>query len=177
MDLFCAIDLRGGQSVRLVQGDFDQERRFGDPLQLAERFVAEGATRLHVVDLDAAKTGAPVNRAVVKAIVERSGVPVQVGGGVRGEDDAGELLAMGADRVVMGTTALTRPEVARATVARFPGRVAFGLDYRCRPGGELVACVSGWTDDGGTVAELLKAWREQPLAAIVVTAIERDGTG
>ncbi len=83
MELYCAIDLRGGQAVRLHQGDFEQERQFGDPLALADRFVAEGARRLHVVDLDAARSGHPENRDVVKAIVRRVAVPVQVGGGVR----------------------------------------------------------------------------------------------
>jgi len=91
MDLFCAIDLRDGRAVRLLQGDFGKERSFGDPLELAERFVGDGATRLHVVDLDAARTGRPLNRRVVKAIIDRVTVPVQVGGGVRGEDDVAEL--------------------------------------------------------------------------------------
>jgi phosphoribosylformimino-5-aminoimidazole carboxamide ribotide isomerase len=177
MELFCAIDLRGGQAVRLHRGDFGRERQFGDPLLLADRFVAEGATRLHVVDLDAARSGHPENRDVVKAIVGRVGVPVQVGGGVRRESDVAELMGIGADRVVMGTMAIREPDLARACAARFPGRLALGLDYRPAMGA-LEAAVGGWTDGGGiSVADLLAAWRDEPLAAVVVTAIDRDGTG
>jgi phosphoribosylformimino-5-aminoimidazole carboxamide ribotide isomerase len=178
MDLFCAIDLRDGRAVRLFQGDFGKERSFGDPLELADRFVGDGATRLHVVDLDAARTGRPLNRRVVKAIVDRVTVPVQVGGGVRGEDDVAELVGLGADRVVMGTTALKHPEVAHGCAVRFPGRLVLGLDYRRRPDGELEPAVSGWVEGSGvTMTELLGTWRDDPLGAIVVTSIDRDGTG
>lgn len=178
MDLFCAIDLRDGRAVRLFQGDFGRERSFGDPLELADRFVGDGATRLHVVDLDAARIGRPMNRHVVKAIVDRVQVPVQVGGGVRSEDDVAELVELGADRVVMGTTALKEPEVAHGCAIRFPGRLALGVDYRRRPDGELEPAVSGWVEGSGvTMTELFDRWRDEPIAAIVVTAIDRDGTG
>jgi phosphoribosylformimino-5-aminoimidazole carboxamide ribotide isomerase len=177
MELFCAIDLRDGQAVRLIQGDFGRERQFGDPLEMAERFVRDGATRLHVVDLDAARTGQPVNRDVVRAIVERVRVPVQVGGGVRTEDDVAQLVGFGADRVVMGTTVLKDPDVAHACACRHPGRVVLGLDYRRRPDGALEPAASGWVEGSGfTMGELLDTWLDDPLAAIVVTAIERDGT-
>jgi phosphoribosylformimino-5-aminoimidazole carboxamide ribotide isomerase len=178
MELFCAIDLRAGRAVRLRKGDFADERRFGDPLELADRFVADGAEHLHVVDLDAARSGRPANRAIVRAIVARTAVPVQVGGGVRSEDDVAELVDMGVERVVMGTTAITRPEVARASAARFPGRVALGLDYRRSGADALEAAVAGWTDGAGvSVTDVLSAWRDAPLAAVVLTAIDRDGTG
>jgi len=178
MDLFCAIDLRDGRAVRLVQGDFAKERTFGDPLELADRYVAQGATHLHVVDLDAARTGRPINRRVVKAIIDRVPAPVQVGGGVRGEDDVAELVGLGAERVVMGTTALKDPAVARRCAVRFPGRLVLGFDYRRWVDGELEAAASGWLEGSGiTVAELLERWRDDPLGAIVVTDIERDGTG
>jgi phosphoribosylformimino-5-aminoimidazole carboxamide ribotide isomerase len=178
MELFCAIDLRAGRAVRLRKGDFADERGFGDPLALAARFVAEGATRLHVVDLDAARTGRPENREVVAAIVAASTVPVQVGGGVRREADVAQLVELGVDRVVMGTTALTEPAVAQASAARFPGRVVLGLDYRGSGQGALEAAVSGWTlGTGASVTEVLGVWQDAPLAAVVVTAIDRDGTG
>jgi phosphoribosylformimino-5-aminoimidazole carboxamide ribotide isomerase len=178
MELFCAIDLRDGRAVRLTQGDFGRERRFGDPIELAERFVSDGATRLHVVDLDAARTGTPMNRLVVRAIVERVAVPVQVGGGVRTEVDVAELIGLGVERVVMGTTVLKDPELARACVHGHPGRVVLGLDYRRRADGALEPAASGWLEGSGvTMEELLVAWGNDPVAAVVVTDIERDGTG
>jgi phosphoribosylformimino-5-aminoimidazole carboxamide ribotide isomerase len=177
MELFCAIDLRDGGAVRLVQGDFGRERRFGDPLELADRLLEEGATRLHVVDLDAARTGAPVNRAAVVAILGRASVPVQVSGGVRSEEDVAELLELGASRVVMGTTALRRPEVAQRAAERFPSQVVLGLDHRGRAEG-LEPAVAGWAEGSGTtLAEVLGRFAEVPVGAVVVTAIERDGTG
>jgi len=178
MDLYCAVDLREGRAVRLVQGDFAKERRFGDPLELTDRYLAAGATHLHVVDLDAARTGRAAQRDIVKAIIERSSSPVQVGGGVRSEEDVAELLGFGADRVVMGTTALRDPEVARGCARRYPGRLAVGLDYRRSPDGVLEAAASGWAEgSGSTVGEVLASWRDEPLGAIVLTAIDRDGTG
>src|ERR1017187_8305394 len=99
MELFCAIDLRGGRAVRLVQGEFGREQGVGDPLELAARYVADGARRLHVVAPDAARNSQPVNRGVRRAIIARVSVPVQVGGGARSNDDVAELVAMGADRV------------------------------------------------------------------------------
>ncbi|HXW38112.1 MAG TPA: HisA/HisF-related TIM barrel protein, partial [Acidimicrobiales bacterium] len=102
----------------------------------------------------------------------------QVSGGVRREDDVAELLDLGADRVVMGTTAITDPAVAEESAGRFPGRVALGLDYRRFEGGRLEAAVSGWTAGGGvSAADVLSRWQDAPLAAVVLTAIDRDGTG
>ncbi len=178
MELLCAIDLRAGRAVRLRQGDFTQERGYGDPIELAERFVAEGATRLHVVDLDAARSGRPENRGILGAIVGRCGVPVQASGGVRSADDVAELVDLGADRVVMGTAAVTDPAMAHACAERFPGRVALGLDYRGAGDGSLEAAVAGWvSSSGASVTDLLEAWSDAPLGAVVVTAIDRDGTG
>jgi len=178
MDLYCAIDLRDGRAVRLFQGDFSKERRFGDPVELADRYLAAGATHLHVVDLDAARTGRAAQRDIVKAIVGRSSVPVQVGGGVRSEEDVAELLGFGADRVVMGTTALRHPEVARSCARAHPGRLAVGLDYRRAANGVLEAAASGWAEGSGcSVGDVLASWQDEPLGAIVLTAIDRDGTG
>jgi phosphoribosylformimino-5-aminoimidazole carboxamide ribotide isomerase len=178
MDLFCAIDLRDGQAVRLVQGDFGRQRGFGDPLELADRYVADGATHLHVVDLDAARSGKPVNRPVIKAIVDRVSVPVQVGGGARTEDDVAELIGLGAERVVLGTVALNDPQLALAWPERFPGHLVLGLDYRRRSDGQLEPSASGWLEGSrSTMSDVLDAWSHQPIAAIVMTAIDRDGTG
>lgn len=133
MDLFPAIDLRGGRSVRLVQGDFARERSYGDPVASAQDMVAAGATHLHIVDLDAARTGEPLNREVVAAIaheVAGEGVFVQAGGGVRDSSTARALLGSGVARVVLGTAAVEQPELVHRLARSHPGRIAVALDYR-----------------------------------------------
>jgi phosphoribosylformimino-5-aminoimidazole carboxamide ribotide isomerase len=180
MELLAAVDLRGGGAVRLVQGDFDREQAYGDPLTLARRYLEAGARWLHVVDLDAARTGTPVNRPIVRSIAALAadrGASVEASGGVRTEADLAELLGAGVDRVVLGTAAVADPGLARRAAERFPGRVALGLDYRRRPDGTLEPAVRGWLEgSGGSVRELLEKVAGAPLGAIVVTAIERDGT-
>ena len=174
MELYPAIDLLDGGAVRLVQGDFGRRRQYGDPHALANRYVAAGARWIHVVDLEAARTGVPSNRAVVLDIARSVPVPVQVGGGVRSEDDAAELLAGGVDRVVLGTAAQETPDLVARLADRYPGRVAVGLDHT---GTQRDVAVSGWERTGGvTLHEALDRVREIELGAVVVTAIERDGT-
>jgi phosphoribosylformimino-5-aminoimidazole carboxamide ribotide isomerase len=176
MDLYPAIDVRGGNAVRLSQGDFDRERDYGDPLALARRFAQAGAPWLHVVDLDAARAGAPVNRSTVLAITDAVDVPVETGGGVRTEEDVAELLAGGVQRVVLGTLALEDPGMARLLAARFPGQVAVGIDYRLDGAGHTEVAVRGWEQGSGrTVGELLLDLAGAELAAVIVTAIDRDG--
>jgi phosphoribosylformimino-5-aminoimidazole carboxamide ribotide isomerase len=177
MDLLAAIDLRGGHAVRLVQGDFDREEPFGDPLAIADRFAAAGAPWLHVVDLDAARSGRPVNRTVVLEIARRSAVPVQTGGGVRTERDAVELIGAGVARVVLGTAGLQDPELLAACATRFPSQIVLGLDYRRRSDGRREVAVRGWTESSGRSLEgVLGTVDHLPLGAVVVTSIERDGT-
>ena len=168
MELYPAIDLRGGRCVRLWQGDFDKETVYGaDPVAVAERFVAAGARWLHVVDLDAAR-GDGDNLDVVLAIVKAVRVRVETGGGVR--DDT--LLRAGVDRVVLGSLAVTNRAYAAQLITENPGRVAIGLDHR---DGELQ--VRGWEERGDV--QLLDAvqWPEfAGAAAFIVTDIGRDGT-
>jgi len=174
VELFAAIDLRDGVAVRLVQGDFSRQRSYGDPVELARRYVAGGARWIHVVDLDAARTGEPVNRPIVLAIADAVDVAVQTGGGVRSAPDAAALLDGGVARVVLGTAAVRDPDLVDALAARFPGRIVVGLDHR---GGGADVAVAGWEGDGGTtLADALARVSALPLAAVVVTAIERDGT-
>src|SRR5580704_13372887 len=111
MELYPAIDLRDGGAVRLVQGDFARQRRYGDPVELARRYVDGGARWIHVVDLDAARTGAPVNRDTVLAIASAVECSVQVGGGVRSVEAAAALLDGGVTRVVLGTSAMKDPDL------------------------------------------------------------------
>jgi len=175
MELFPAIDLHEGAAVRLVQGDFTRVRAYGDPLSLARSYVDGGARWVHVVDLDAARTGEPLNRDVVLAIAGAVDGKVQAGGGVRSVADATVLLDGGVERVVVGTAALETPELVESLADRFPGRVAVGLDHRgAGPGAELA--VRGWADGGGqTLGAVLERLTGVDLGAVVVTAIERDG--
>jgi phosphoribosylformimino-5-aminoimidazole carboxamide ribotide isomerase len=173
MDLFPAIDLRDGRCVRLYQGDYAQETVYADdPVAQAQAFAAEGARWVHVVDLDAARTGEPRNREVVAAIAAAVDVPVQAGGGVRDDGAADDLLSLGVARVVVGTAALERPDWVSDLAGRHPGRVAVGLDAR----GHDVA-VRGWVEGSGRdVVEVARRFDGAGVAALVVTEIGRDGT-
>jgi phosphoribosylformimino-5-aminoimidazole carboxamide ribotide isomerase len=170
MQLYPAIDLRDGQVVQLVQGDFDRERVHGDdPVAVAQAFVAAGAPWIHTVDLDAARTGEPVNRHLIAAIAAAVDVPVQAGGGVRSLDDATALADAGVARVVMGTAALEAPGLVAQVAARQP--VALGLDVKGRE-----VAVRGWQEGSGVdIDEALRRLADAGAAAVVVTQIEVEG--
>ncbi len=169
-ELYPAIDLRGGRVVRLRQGDYADETVYGDdPASVARSFAAAGSTWIHVVDLDAAKSGDPVNRPVVAAIVSAVAgrARVQTGGGVRTVDDARQLADAGVARVVMGSAAVADPDRVVAASEIVP--VAVGLDHR---DGELA--VHGWTEGSGV--RLAEAYERFPTADVfVITDIGRDG--
>jgi len=177
--LYPAIDLRDGGAVRLTQGDFERQVRYGDPLALATRYLEGGASWIHVVDLNAARTGVPHERATLGRIVaaaETFGATVQTGGGIRTEDDVAAVLDLGAARVVLGTAALEDPALAARCARRWPGRVAVGLDYVVRPDGVAEARGHGWAEGSGrTLPDLLASWVREPMGAVVATAIARDG--
>jgi len=176
VDLYPAIDIRDGTAVRLSQGDFDRQSEYGDPVELARAFAQSGAPWLHVVDLDAARTGDPVNRATVLAVAAAVDIPVQSGGGVRSDRDIDALLAGGVARVILGSAVLDDPGLAVRAAERHPGRIAVGLDYRVDADGRAEVAIRGWEQPGGrTVAELLDELAGVGLAAVIVTAIERDG--
>jgi phosphoribosylformimino-5-aminoimidazole carboxamide ribotide isomerase len=181
VELWPAIDILGGRCVRLVRGEFSSETVYGDPREQAEAFVAAGAERLHVVDLDAAKGDGGSNRELVLDICARAGVPVQAGGGVRDESAAAALVEGGVARVVVGTLAVERPELLARIAARWPGRVLVGLDHRQLgvPGStRRTVAVRGWVTDGGLeLGAALARLAGEPLAGVVVTDIDRDGTG
>lgn len=171
MDLYPAIDIRGGRCVRLLQGDYGRETTYDDdPVARALAFQEAGAPWIHVVDLDAARTGEPVNRDVVAAIAEAVDVPVQSGGGVRDLDSARALFAAGVSRVVVGTAALEDPDFVRTLASEHP--VAVGLDARGRD-----VAVRGWLESSGAdLLDLVAAFADAGVAALVVTEIGRDGT-
>src|SRR5215475_8394143 len=168
-----AIDLKGGKCVRLLRGDLHAETVYGDdPVAMGRRWVDAGARYLHVVDLDGAVSGAPVNGDAIAALCAKLPIPIEVGGGVRTVERAGAVLATGADRVIFGTAALERPEVVADACRRFPGRVAAGIDAR---GGQVA--VKGWLETSPTTAvELARRLPAAGLACIIYTDIERDGT-
>ena len=160
--------------MRLYQGDYGRESAYGtDPVAVAKGFAAAGVRWIHVVDLDAARTGDPVNRDVIAAIaaaVKPAGVAVQAGGGVRDRAAAEALFAAGAERVVIGTAAVEHPELVRELAAAHP--VAVGLDARH---GQVA--VRGWTEGTGrSVTDLLATYEDAGVAAVVMTEIARDGT-
>jgi phosphoribosylformimino-5-aminoimidazole carboxamide ribotide isomerase len=174
MQVIPAIDLRGGQVVRLRQGDYSQQTTYSDdPLAVAAQFAKAGATRLHVVDLGGARYGTPSNASVYQRIAREVGVAVQVGGGLRTAQAIEAVLAAGADRVVLGTAAVDDPELVRQAVS-FHGadRVVVGLDAR-----DGMMAVKGWTEDTSVpVAELLTRMAGLGVARFIYTDIARDGT-
>jgi len=171
MDLYPAIDLRGGRVVNLVQGDFGRETAYrDDPVAVAREYEAAGAPWIHVVDLDAAR-GTGHNRELVASIAGSVHTPVQCGGGVRDEAAADALLDAGVHRVVIGTAAVEDPELVGRVSARHPGHVAVGFDHR---DGEVR--VRGWVEGSGArLLDLVTALAATGAAAVIVTDIARDG--
>jgi phosphoribosylformimino-5-aminoimidazole carboxamide ribotide isomerase len=173
VDLYPAIDLRGGRVVRLYQGDFEKETAYGpDPVAVAEAYAAAGARWIHVVDLDAARTGTPENRPVIAAIAAAVGpaVNVQASGGIRDQASAEELVAAGVDRVVLGTAAVENPELVRELAGHH--QVAVAVDARGRE-----VAVRGWTEGSGVdLFDLLARFEGSGVAAVIVTDISRDST-
>ena len=171
MELFPAIDLLDGRAVRLYQGDYDRETIYNDdPVEQARLFAAEGARWIHVVDLDAARSGTPRNRDVIAAIVDAVDVPVQTGGGVRDDAAADALFEAGVARVVLGTAALEDPALVRRLASRVP--VAVGLDARGRE-----VAVRGWEQGSGRdLLDVAREFADAGVEALIVTEIGRDGT-
>jgi phosphoribosylformimino-5-aminoimidazole carboxamide ribotide isomerase len=172
MQLWPAIDLRGGRCVRLLQGDYDRETVFGaDPVVMAERFVAAGARRLHIVDLDGAKDGRPTQADLVARIVAAAGVPCQLGGGVRTLATARHYLAAGVRRVVVGSVAIEQPDLLVELAETFPNRIVLGLDAR-----DGRVAVRGWLETSDlTALDVARRHASLPLAGIVYTDIATDG--
>jgi phosphoribosylformimino-5-aminoimidazole carboxamide ribotide isomerase len=173
MIIFPAIDLKDGTPVRLTQGDFaTTEQVAADALETARAFERAGATHLHMVDLDGAASGAPVNDALVKAVCAGTGLFVEIGGGIRGEAAIEGYLAAGAWRVILGSVAITDPEFAKAMIGKYGARIAVGIDAKdglARGGGWLDASEARFTD-------LARAMAAAGARAIIYTDISKDGT-
>ena len=172
MILFPAIDLKGGEAVRLEQGDMARATTFNrDPVAQARAFEAIGFEWLHLVDLDGAFAGKPVNALAVAAILKAVRIPVQLGGGIRNLATVEAWLAEGVARVIIGTAAVRDPDFVRAAARKFPGKVAVGIDAR---GGKVA--VAGWAEATELgAAELARRYQDAGVALLIHTDVERDG--
>ena len=172
MILYPAIDLKDGQCVRLLHGEMDKATVFGDdPAAQAATFEAAGCDWLHLVDLNGAFAGAPVNAAAVEAILARVTVPCQLGGGIRDMATIEAWLSKGLSRVILGTVAVENPALVREAAAAFPGKVAVGIDAR---GGRVAT--KGWAEETDIlVTDLAQSFEDAGVAAIIYTDILRDG--
>jgi phosphoribosylformimino-5-aminoimidazole carboxamide ribotide isomerase len=170
--LFPAIDLKDGRCVRLIKGDMNQATVFNDsPADQARQFADAGCAWIHVVDLNGAFAGAPVNAAAVKAILSTVAVPVQLGGGIRDMATVSAWIEAGVARVILGTAAVKSPALVHEACKAYPGRVAVGIDAR---GGKVAT--EGWADTGElTVLDLARRFVDAGVAAIIHTDIDRDG--
>jgi phosphoribosylformimino-5-aminoimidazole carboxamide ribotide isomerase len=173
MEVIPAIDLLDGKCVRLYQGDYDRSEVFNhNPVEVARNFVAQGATRLHVVDLDGAKQGKSVNLETIEAIVTAIAIPVQVGGGIRDRSAVAQLLNIGVERAILGTVAVEQPELVTNLCQEFLGKIVVGIDAR---NGKVAT--RGWLETSEIAAtELAQRMAQQGAAAIIYTDIQRDGT-
>ena len=167
-----AIDILGGRCVRLTKGNYSEPVVYSeDPVEMAGRFTASGASRMHVVDLDAAR-GSASNRDVIARLLTQAGIQVQVAGGVRSEDAVSALLDGGAQWVVMATAAVRDPHLFERCAFAHPGKILAALDVR-----DNKAAVSGWLDTDPVVLKaLVGRWADLPLAGLILTSIDRDGT-
>ncbi|MGL5082603.1 MAG: 1-(5-phosphoribosyl)-5-[(5-phosphoribosylamino)methylideneamino]imidazole-4-carboxamide isomerase [Microcoleaceae cyanobacterium] len=173
MNVIPAIDLLDGKCVRLYQGDYTQSQTFNeDPVSVASQWIDQGATRLHLVDLDGAKTGQPTNYPVIEAIVNAIEIPVQVGGGLRNRDSVAALLGLGVNQVILGTVAVENPQLLAQLAQEFPGQIVAGIDAR---NGKVAT--RGWLETSEVLAtDLAHQMAQLGAAAIIYTDIHRDGT-
>ena len=173
MDVIPAIDLLEGKCVRLYQGDYNQVEVFSDrAVEMAKHWVEQGATRLHLVDLDGAKAGKPMNQAMIAEIVETVSIPVQVGGGLRDRGSISELLSLGVSNAIVGTIAVEQPQLVKDLCQEFPQQITIGIDAR---NGKVAT--RGWVETSEIMAtDLAQQMADQGAASIIYTDIYRDGT-
>ena len=173
MEIIPAIDLLNGKCVRLNQGNYNEVTKFNsDPVKQALIWEQQGAKRLHLVDLDGAKTGEPINDQTIKEIKKSISIPIQLGGGIRKVARAKELFDIGIDRIILGTIAIENPEIVKILSKEYPKRIAVGIDSK-----EGLVATRGWLKQSETTSiELAKQLNDLELAAIISTDISTDGT-
>ena len=172
MILYPAIDLVGGKAVRLYKGDYAQMTVYSDdPVSVAKDFQAAGATRMHLVDLEAAKSGIPANAATIRAIAENTDLFLEVGGGIRTMETLEAYLSLGVDRAILGTAAVTDPDFLKEAVEKYGERVAVGVDLK-----DGFVAIKGWTETSDLTAESFFAKMEASgVKTVICTDISRDG--
>jgi len=173
MDVIPAIDLLEGRCVRLFQGDYEQSQVFNEnPVEVARQWEAEGATRLHLVDLDGAKAGKPENWKAIEAIAQAVSLPIEVGGGLRDADRVSALFDLVVHYAILGTVAVEKPELVGELCKQFPGQIIVGIDAR-----EGKVATRGWLETSEVMAvDLAKRMGDMGAAEIIYTDIKRDGT-
>ena len=173
MKLIPAIDLLKGKCVRLVKGNFNQKKEFeNDPVKQAEFWEREGAECIHIVDLDAAKTGLPLNDSSIRMIAESISIPIQIGGGIRSKERIDQLFSYGIDKVIMGTSAIENKELVKELALNFPKKIIIGIDAN-----KGKVSTRGWLKDSDTYAiDLIKELSNLKIANFIITDINTDGT-
>ena len=173
MKLFPAIDLMNGKCVRLFKGDFNKRKDFSrEPYEQAKYWENEGAECIHVVDLDAAKTGIPINDQSIQKIVKSVNIPIQIGGGIRSLERIEQLFAYGVDKVIMGTSAIENKELVKSLSTKFPRKIIIGIDAK-----DGKVSTRGWLKQSDVLAtELVKEFSSYKISSFIVTDINTDGT-
>ena len=172
MIIIPAVDIKGGKCVRLEQGFMDRETIFSDyPEEMALQWERKGAKRLHLVDLDGAVQGIPFNKKVIRNVVDRVSIPVQLGGGIRDLDTIEGYINLGIDQIIIGTVAYKDPDLVETACRRYPGRIIVGIDSKDR-----YVSVEGWTEPTNIIAiDLAKRFKDMKINSIIYTDIKRDG--
>lgn len=171
MIIYPAIDIKGGKCVRLIKGDMNKETQYGNPVDVAKRWQNEGARYIHVVDLDAAIQGNFSNRDTVKEILNNVNIPIQMGGGIRTLEDIDERLALGINRVIIGTAAYKNPALVKEASIRYPGKIVVGID--ANEGG---IAVSGWIEKTSvSPVEFALKMKDIGIDTVIFTDISKDG--
>ncbi len=173
IEIIPAIDLLGGKCVRLFQGDYGEVTEFNsNPVEQALTWQSMGATRLHLVDLEGAKTGKPLNNSAIISIQEKLKIPIQIGGGIRTIKRAEELIGIGVQKVILGTIAIEEPKIVEILAKKHPGKIIVGIDVK-----EGKVATRGWTQKSDlNSSELVKRLSDTELGAIICTDISTDGT-
>ena len=173
MKLIPAIDLMNGKCERLFKGDFNKRKDFAkEPYEQAKYWEKEGAECLHIVDLDAAKTGIPINDQSIKKIVNQVNIPIQIGGGIRSLERIKQLMSYGVDKVIMGTSAIENKELVKDLTSKYPKRIIVGIDAK-----DGKVSTRGWLKQSNVLAtDLVKEFSYYKIASFVITDINTDGT-
>ncbi|GAA0501377.1 1-(5-phosphoribosyl)-5-[(5-phosphoribosylamino) me thylideneamino]imidazole-4-carboxamide isomerase [Salinibacillus aidingensis] len=171
MILYPAIDIRNGKCVRLIQGDYNQEDVYGDPVEMAQKWINKGAKALHLVDLDGAKSGTSENLTTIEAIVNQTDIPVQVGGGIRTMNQVHALASIGVQRIILGTAALTNETFLNEAVSNYPDCIAVSIDAK-----KGYVATDGWTKTSDRKAlDFARELEKKGVQTIIYTDIAKDG--